>query len=532
MRARRRFRLAAVVTTLFLASAFALTTGTAQQPAQAATLYGYDVSWPQCPPPDGYGLPMPPSSAQFVVIGLTDGLPFTTNPCLATQRQWATSRSKTAYAYTMAAYPNSTELNTYGSAGPWSDSMLTGRLANVGYAQAQYAMSTLRSLSWRPAMVWVDVEHRTAQGRPWAGDGAAGVARNRWVVLGLLRGLHEAGYAYGIYASAGPWAEIVGAWRLPGVPTWVTAGPRGSAAAAAMCSATSFSGGRPMLAQWWDDVPSPQRLYDLTCPAYTSTPARPPAPSPSGSDLDADWRNDLLARRAIDGRLFVYRGNGASGWYPALQQGTGWNGMTVVDTPGDIDGNGYPDVLARDATGSLWLYPRTAAGFSTAVRIGKGWNSLTLVTGPGDFSGDGWPDVLGVDPATGDLWMYPRTATGGWLARVRVATGFTGLDVVMGGGDLDGNGMLDLLARQAATGDLLMYPRSPGKTIGPPVPIGAAWQTMSMLAMIGDVNGDTTSDLLAVDSTTGYLWLYPRSVDDWLDRVRVGHGWNTMNLLT
>src|SRR6478672_8225031 len=52
---------------------------------------GGDVSWPQCPKGMGIpqkrslGLPMPQSSAKFVLVGLTNGPGFTPNPCLADQ---------------------------------------------------------------------------------------------------------------------------------------------------------------------------------------------------------------------------------------------------------------------------------------------------------------------------------------------------------------------------------------------------------------------------------------------------------------
>ena len=41
------------------------------QPARAATMFGHDISWPQCPSAvGGYGLPMPPHSTDFVILGL------------------------------------------------------------------------------------------------------------------------------------------------------------------------------------------------------------------------------------------------------------------------------------------------------------------------------------------------------------------------------------------------------------------------------------------------------------------------------
>ncbi len=219
----------------------------APAPAQAATSYGNDVSWPQCSVAQGgYGLPMPPVTAAFVVVGLTKGLPFTRNPCLSDQVGWARANGVPAQAYTMAAYPTNGQFASQGAAGPWSSSTFTGKLANVGYAEATYAVATLAAVGFRPPVVWVDVEPRTDQ--PWLAGSDVGRAKNRWVVTGLLRGLHDAGYAYGLYSYTSGWAAIAGPWRLPGVPVWATAGRRTAADALAMCAGPSVSGGPVHLA--------------------------------------------------------------------------------------------------------------------------------------------------------------------------------------------------------------------------------------------------------------------------------------------
>ena len=123
----------------------------------------------------------------------------------------------------MAGYPTNSQFASQGTTVPWSSSTFSGKLANVGYAEAKDAVATLAAVGFRPPVVWVDVEPRPAQ--PWLGDSDLARARNRWVVTGLLRGLHDAGYAYGLYSYASGWTAIAGSWRLPGVPVWATAAP-------------------------------------------------------------------------------------------------------------------------------------------------------------------------------------------------------------------------------------------------------------------------------------------------------------------
>src|SRR5690242_17820923 len=92
---RSRVRYAA----LAVVSALLLTLGTMTAPiARAAVLLGHDISWPQCDALAGRsGPPMPPDNTQFVIIGLTNGLPFTENPCVAGQVDWVRDRSKPAH---------------------------------------------------------------------------------------------------------------------------------------------------------------------------------------------------------------------------------------------------------------------------------------------------------------------------------------------------------------------------------------------------------------------------------------------------
>jgi sugar lactone lactonase YvrE len=36
--------------------------------------------------------------------------------------------------------------------------------------------------------------------------------------------------------------------------------------------------------------------------------------------------------------------------------------MSAITAPGDMNSDGRPDVIARDTTGELWLYPNNGAG--------------------------------------------------------------------------------------------------------------------------------------------------------------------------
>ncbi|MEV6007013.1 VCBS repeat-containing protein [Streptomyces sp. NPDC051976] len=146
--------------------------------------------------------------------------------------------------------------------------------------------------------------------------------------------------------------------------------------------------------------------------------------------------------------------------------------------PGDLNGDGHGDVVARDTGGHLWFVPGRADGtIATAQRrlIGGGWNIYRTVVGAGDLTGDGIADIAAATPG-GDLYVYPGLGNGTFAGRVRV---------------------------------------------------GGGWQIYTKLAAPGDLTGDGKSDLVAVDSA-GRLWLYPGLGDgDFGRRAEIGtSGWN------
>jgi hypothetical protein len=478
----------------------------------------YDVSWPQCRAQGGVQ-PMPPASARGVVIGLTNGKPFTRNACLADQAAWAAAKGMWMQTYTMAAYPTAAQLNAYGSAGPWRATTRAGRLHNVGYAEARYALATLSDAGLRSGMVWIDVEALSRQ--PWPTGTATARAGNRYVVEGLIRGLRDAGRPFGIYANTNAWRTVTGPWWLPGVPAWATVGRAGPAGAQSRCTTTSLHGGPLLLVQWFDTTYD----YDLPCAPFSTAPALPPAPQTFG-DLDADWAADLLTRQPSTGRLWRYPGNAAAGWRPPRSLGPGWLSMDIVDTVGDLSGDGRPDLLARQrGNGKLWLYPGDGRGSLTArTLLGTGWQTMDAVIGAGDVTGDGIPDVVARDAAAGRLWLYPGNGRGRLRPRTQLGTGWHSMDLLAGGADFTGDGKADLVARERANGRLWLYPGTGAGRWAPRRLVGTGWLSMDALTAV--------PDLVARQRGTGRLWVYPgNGAGGWLPRINAGTGWRSMDLL-
>ncbi|ASN22188.1 hypothetical protein CGK93_22880 [Arthrobacter sp. YN] len=254
------------------------------------------------------------------------------------------------------------------------------------------------------------------------------------------------------------------------------------------------------------------------------------SPTPLKNDFSGDRKTDLLARDA-SGVLWLYPGNGAAGWLPRTQVGSAWNSMTAVVSPGDFNGDKKPDVLARDGAGHLWMYPGNGAGgWLARVHVGSGWNAITAIVTPGDFNGDGTADILARD-TSGTLWLYPGDGRGDWLPRTNLGTGWNALTAIVGSGDFNSDGTPDVLARDGS-GVLWLYNgNGTGGWAWDRQKVGEGWNSMTAIVAPGDFNGDGRPDIVARDGS-GSLFLYPSASDGaWLPTVRIGQGWNGMTAL-
>ncbi|MFC8899173.1 FG-GAP repeat domain-containing protein [Streptomyces cinereoruber] len=263
----------------------------------------------------------------------------------------------------------------------------------------------------------------------------------------------------------------------------------------------------------------------------------------------------LHARDAV-GRLWEYDGtrSAAAPLGARSQTGTGWQHYTAISSlspyaQGPFSWNvvrpsaatrGLGDLVARDATGTLWYYDRQAGPGSThapRVRVGAGWNAYDRIAGAGDLDGDGFVDLVARD-GSGGLWFYGgtgRLADGNrFKARVRVGSGWQAYDRLAGGADLSGDGRADLLARDKS-GVLWLY-KGTGKAAAPyaaRIRVGGGWQAYDQLVVTGDLTDDGRADAVARDKS-GVLWLYKgtgSAAVPFTARTRVGGGWNTYNLL-
>ncbi|NML50159.1 ATP/GTP-binding protein [Streptomyces sp. R302] len=231
-------------------------------------------------------------------------------------------------------------------------------------------------------------------------------------------------------------------------------------------------------------------------------------------DLNGDRKADVLVRDLV-GRLWYLPGDSTG----RLVGSGGWNGMNALVRHGDFSRDGKEDVIARErATGKLWLYPGTGTGgLAPRKLIGSGgWNGMSRIAAVGDLTRDGRADLLAVEKSTGKLWLYPGTGNGLAPRKLIGTGGWNGMNALTGPGDMNSDGRVDLVAREASTGKLWLYPGTSTGRLGARKLIGTGgWNAMETFLSIGDFSGDGRVDLAtitnaryAIDGYQGHLgWL-------------------------
>jgi GH25 family lysozyme M1 (1,4-beta-N-acetylmuramidase) len=262
-------------------------------------------------------------------------------------------------------------------------------------------------------------------------------------------------------------------------------------------------------------------------------------------DLDGDGIPDLIARKP-DGTVYAYKGTGKAGisgnegYNPAVQIASGWTAYTDLTAVGDFNGDGKPDLLGRKSDGSLWLIPGTGqisngGTFGTPTQIGSNWSIFRTLIGIGDLNKDGKPDLIGIG-TDNTATFYAGTGTAGYYqpGQPIPISGISSTDVFASPGDLDGDGLPDILDR-TLDGTLMLMSGSGIRTPGyaPAQNAGGLWTQISDMIVPGDINGDGKPDALT-EAADGTLWLRSgtgTANPAFTGATKIGWGWNIFSYL-
>lgn len=211
-----------------------------------------------------------------------------------------------------------------------------------------------------------------------------------------------------------------------------------------------------------------------------------PFTSPVRSDVNADKKSDLFWNSQARGQFVYWLMNGS---VISTTFATSVDASYFVAATGDIDGNGYPDVIWRHVGGLVYAWLGGSNGGYAGYTVGSVSNDWRLVAA-GDVNGDGKADLLWHN-STGGQFVY-WLMNGGTIvstAAVSVPTSYK----FIGKGDLNGDGLVDIVWQNSNGQIYAWIATSTGAFTSTLLgSLGAQWQLVGS----GDVDSDGKEDLL------------------------------------
>jgi len=272
------------------------------------------------------------------------------------------------------------------------------------------------------------------------------------------------------------------------------------------------------------------------------------APTQIGFSGWQQFNRILLADIAGNGRaeLVVTRPDGTAGFYPYsgnpsrpvgvfTSLGSGWQAFTRI-TSGDVNSDGFADLIAKKADGTLWWLRNTGkatAPFGSWARLGSAsFSAYDSIVGD-DTNADGHADLIARKP-DGSLWFFANSGSltnpfgtplqigwSGWsqfsnILSISVAVPHRDEQSNLVMRNPSGTGSLDMAQSIDRTD-----PFTTSTTIG-----ASGWAAYPHV-VAGDFTGSGRADLIAVDKA-GLVWLYRNtgiSTHRYASRVQLATGW-------